>query len=65
MNAILALLNTLLPSLIALYKEVRQGNPGQASLTDAQIIDLLESDSQVVVAKAVAWLAAHPAAPPI
>lgn len=58
----LALINLALPALIALYKELRAANPDQPSLTDAQVIDLLQSDSQSVVDKAAAWLAAHPAA---
>jgi hypothetical protein len=57
----LQILNTVLPSVIALYREVRdQSPPGSVALTDQQIIDLLEEDSQALVDKADAWLAAHP-----
>lgn len=56
----LALLNMALPALIALYKELRAGNPNEAAFTDAQMIDLLQSDSSQVEQKAKAWLASHP-----
>jgi hypothetical protein len=58
----LALLNTLLPSLIALYKELRDASPDQPALTNAAIVDLLETDSVDVAARAQLWLLAHPAA---
>lgn len=60
----LALLNLLLPAVIGLYKELRNSNPDQPSLTDEQIVDLLHSDSTEVVNKAKTWLASHPASPP-
>lgn len=63
MIALLGLLNTALPALIALYKEVRGANPDQPALTDDQIIDLLRTESQVVVDKARAWLDSHPSVP--
>lgn len=56
----LALLNMALPALIALYKQLRDDNPNDAALTDAQMIDLLQSDSTQVEQKAKAWLASHP-----
>lgn len=58
----LALLNTLLPSLIALYIELRDANPDQPALTNAALLDLLETESRSVVSKAQAWLLEHPAA---
>jgi hypothetical protein len=59
-TAILATLNTLLPWAIALYKQLRGDNPSVPALTDDQMIELLRTDSTAVVAKADAWLAAHP-----
>lgn len=56
----LALLNTALPLLVAFYKDLRTAHPGQAALTDAQMIDLLGQDSATLVETAQAWLAAHP-----
>lgn len=56
----LALLNMALPALIALYKQLRDDNPNDAAFTDAQMIDLLQSDSTQVEQKAKAWLASHP-----
>lgn len=65
MGAIGPLLNTLLPHVISLYRIWREHNPNDASLTDAQIIDLLRGDAQTVVDRAKTWLDAHPkAAPP-
>jgi hypothetical protein len=58
----LALLNALLPSLIALYKELRDANPDQPALTDAAIFDLLHTESAAVATRAQQWLLAHPAA---
>lgn len=55
----LALLNTLLPALIAFYKELRDATPDQPALTDEAIIELLRSDSQDIVDRAQAWLDAH------
>lgn len=60
MAGILALLNSVLPGLIALYKSVRNEVPGDPSLTDAQIIALLKMDSDAIVAQADEWLAQHP-----
>lgn len=60
MGAILALLNSTLPGLIALYKLIRAEVPGDPSLTDAQIIALLKLDSDAIVAQADEWLAQHP-----
>ena len=60
----LELLNIVVPSLIAFYKELRDANPNQPALTDEEIIGLLRLNSQDVVDKARAWLAAHPPAPP-
>lgn len=60
--ALLATLNTTLPALLALYKSLRDANPTQPALTDAQVIDLLQTDSAQVEQKAKAWLAAHPKA---
>jgi hypothetical protein len=60
MPKILEILNTVLPPLIQIYKEYREANPDQPALTDDQIIELLRGDSQEIVNKANAWLAAHP-----
>lgn len=62
MAGILALLNSVLPGLIALYKKVRDEVPGDPSLTDEQIIELLKTDSDAIVEQANEWLAAHPGA---
>jgi hypothetical protein len=59
---LLDLLNVLLPSLLAVYVELRDATPDQPSLTDAAILDLLQTESGAIVAKAQAWLDAHPSA---
>ena len=55
----LMLLNTLLPQILTFYKELREMHPDQPALTDEAIIDLLQSDSAAIIAKAQAWLAEH------
>jgi len=59
----MALLNVLLPYVIALYKQVRSQNPSDPAMTDAEIIALLAKTSDEVVADGQAWLAAHPRVP--
>lgn len=57
---LLRLLNSALPVLIALYKQLRDANPNDPAMTDDFIVELLRTDSQRVVDKANEWLAAHP-----
>ena len=59
----IALLNVVLPYVIALYKEIRDANPSDPMLTDAAIIAMLGKSSAQVVADGQAWLAAHPPTP--
>lgn len=63
MGAILATLNVVLPQIIAFYKSLRDANPDQPALTDAQVIELLHTDSAAIEAKARGWLATHPPTP--
>lgn len=59
MTGILALLNSVLPGLIALYKKIRDEYPNDPSLTDDQMIELLKMDSDAIVAQANEWFAQH------
>lgn len=61
MNQLLALLNVLLPPLLAQYKRLRDANPNQPSLTDEQVIELLGLDADRIARQADEWLASHPA----
>ncbi len=61
MNQLLALLNVLLPPLLAKYKELRDRTPDQPALTDDQIIELLGLRADRIAAQAEEWLAEHPA----
>lgn len=45
---------------IRAWKRWREEHPEDATLTDAQAIELLQTDSDRVVEKGQAWLAAHP-----
>ena len=61
MNPILLeLLSQGIPYLLALLKKGREEHPELLLLTDAQIIELLQTNSDQIVAKAATWLAAHP-----
>lgn len=61
MPVILNLVNTVLPLVIGLWKQIRTQDPNAATFTDAQVIEMFMSDAAAIKAKADAWLAAHPA----
>lgn len=57
---VLNLVNAALPSVLAAYRELRAGHPGQPSFTDEQLLELLGSEADKVVEKAQLFLAANP-----
>lgn len=60
LTGIIALVNVVLPQIIALWRKIKDIDPNAATFTDAQVIEMLDTDSQAVVDKANAWLATHP-----
>jgi len=60
MPALIALVNTVLPVILAAWKSIREQDVNAPTYTDLQVLEMLGASSADIVAKADAWLATHP-----